>query len=267
MLYNESENIDLHILIFFLYITWEVLFVQIALLSDIHGNARALKAVLNHLKDKKIDQMYILGDICYRGPEPKNALETVRSSPAKVLKGNADEWVVRGVLKNEVPDNALALMNQEREWTVERLSSDDINYLSRLPESFVETFSDAVTMHAFHATPTSLFDVVTADASNEEMEEKLADHTDANLIVYGHIHTPYIKTIGNKTIINTGSVGLPFDGDPRPSYVLLDVKDNTFSASIHRVSYDLERVLNQYEANDYPNSEQMKMVIKNAKKP
>ncbi|MFB4163362.1 metallophosphoesterase [Alteribacillus sp. JSM 102045] len=240
---------------------------QIALLSDIHGNARALKAVLNDLKDKKIDQLYILGDLCYRGPEPKNALETVRSSPAKVLKGNADEWVVRGVLKNEVPDTALALMNQERDWTVERLSSEDINYLNRLPESFIEKFSDSVTMHAFHAAPDSLFDVVAADAPDEEIEEKLTAQKETNVIVYGHIHTPYIKKIGDKTYINTGSVGLPFDGDPRPSYVLLQVEDDTFSASIHRVSYDLQRVLKQYDANDYPNSEQMKTVIKKAKKP
>ncbi|SDH42798.1 metallophosphoesterase family protein [Alteribacillus bidgolensis] len=240
---------------------------KVALLSDIHGNARALKAVLNDLKDKKVDKMYILGDLCYRGPEPKNALETVRSSPAKVLKGNADEWVVRGVLKNEVPDNALALMNQERDWTLERLSQEDVNYLSRLPESFLESFSDSVIMHAFHATPTSLFDVVTADHSDKKLEEKLSFHTKANIIVYGHIHTPFIKTIGDKTFINTGSVGLPFDGDPRPSYVLLHIEDDAFSASIHRVSYDLQRVLNQYDANDYPNSEQMKAVVKQGKKP
>ncbi|RSL33411.1 metallophosphoesterase [Salibacterium salarium] len=240
---------------------------QIALLSDIHGNARALKAVLNDLKDKNIDQIYILGDLCYRGPEPKNALETVRSTPGKVLKGNADEWIIRGVKKGEVPDSALALMNQEQEWSVERLSSEDINYLNNLPESFLETLSDHVTMHAFHATPDSLFDVVTADTPDEELVEKLTVNNDANVIVYGHIHTPYIKTIGNKTFINTGSIGLPFDGDSRPSYVLLQVEDDSFSADIHRVTYDTSRVVDQYDANNYPNSQQMKQVVKNGQKP
>ncbi|SDH05879.1 phosphoesterase, MJ0936 family [Alteribacillus persepolensis] len=241
---------------------------RIALLSDIHGNARALKAVLHDLQKQKIDRMYILGDICYRGPEPKNALETVRSSPAKVLKGNADEWVVRGVLRNEVPDQALAIMNQERDWTLERLTADDLNYLENLPESFVEQFSDAATMHAFHATPSSLFDVVAKDQPDEQIADAfISADTNANIIVYGHIHTPFIKTIGNKTFINTGSVGLPFDGDPRPSYVLLHVTDDTFSASIERVSYDIDRVVKQYDANDYPNSEQMKATIKHAKKP
>ncbi|MDQ0299384.1 putative phosphoesterase [Salibacterium salarium] len=240
---------------------------QIALLSDIHGNARALKAVLNDLKDKNIDQIYILGDLCYRGPEPKNALETVRSTPAKVLKGNADEWVTRGVQKGEVPESALALMNQEKEWTVERLSSDDINYLKQLPESFLETLNENVTMHAFHATPNSFFDIVTVDATDEELFEKLTINNGANVIVYGHIHTPYIRTVGDTTFINTGSVGLPFDGDPRPSYVLLQVDNSSFHADIQRVSYDTARVMDQYDANNYPNSQQMKQVVKTAKKP
>ncbi|SFL71984.1 metallophosphoesterase family protein [Salibacterium qingdaonense] len=240
---------------------------NIALLSDIHGNARALKAVLNDLKEKNIDQMYILGDLCYRGPEPKNALETVRSTPAKVLKGNADQWVVRGVREGEVPDSALALMNQEQDWTVERLSSDDIHYLDQLPEHFLDTYDESVTLHAFHAVPDNLFDAVSADASDEALLHTLGTEPDADIVVYGHIHTPYIRKAGGKTFINTGSVGLPFDGDPRPSYVLLHIENGEFEASIHRVDYDNERVTAQYDANDYPNSSQMKQVIKNGTKP
>ncbi|MGY4690054.1 metallophosphoesterase family protein [Salibacterium sp. K-3] len=240
---------------------------KIALLSDIHGNARALKAVLNDLKEKHIDQMYILGDLCYRGPEPKNALETVRSTPAKVLKGNADEWVIRGVKKGEVPDSALAIMNQEQDWTVERLSSDDIHYLEQLPSSFLETFDQSVTMHAFHAAPDSLFDVIPADATDDTLLEKLGTEPDADIVVYGHIHTPYIRRAGGTTFINTGSIGLPFDGDPRPSYVLLEVENGTFEASIERVDYEKERVMDQYDANDYPNSRQMKQIVDTGKKP
>ncbi|SFE35058.1 metallophosphoesterase family protein [Alteribacillus iranensis] len=240
---------------------------QIALLSDIHGNARALKAVLKELKMQKIDQLYVLGDLCYRGPEPKNSLETVRSYPAKVLKGNADEWIVRGVKKGEVPDKALALMNQEREWALERLTSDDLHYLEQLPEFFVDELSDEVTMHAFHATPDSLFDVVPADASDDTLENQLNTREEANLIVYSHVHTPFIRKIGDKTYINTGSVGLPFDGDPRPSYVLVNIHEGDISASIERVEYDNEKVMRQYDANDYPNSEQMKHVIQTGQKP
>lgn len=239
---------------------------QVALLSDIHGNARALKAVLNELRDRNIRRIYILGDLCFRGPEPKNTLETIRSIPAKVLKGNADEWLVRGIQKGEAPEHLLPLMKQEREWTLERLTSDDIRYLNNLPESFYEKLNDHVTMHAFHATPHSLFDIVPSSATDAQLEQ-LAENSDANIIVYGHIHTPFIRTINNRTFINTGSVGLPFDGDPRPSYVLLTIEKDSFTATIERVSYDIDKVVRQYEANDYPNSEQMKSILQNGKQP
>ncbi|MFB5661730.1 metallophosphoesterase family protein [Alteribacillus sp. HJP-4] len=240
---------------------------KIALLSDIHGNARALKAVLNDLKAKQIHTMYILGDICYRGPDPKNSLETVRSLPAKVLKGNADEWIVRGVRKDEVPDPALAIMNQERDWALERLTEDDLIYLDQLPVFFHDKLNDYLSMHAFHAVPDNLFEVVAANTLEQEMEMKLTTAADANIYVYAHIHTPFIKKIGSKTIINTGSVGLPFDGNPRPSYVLLDIDGPKFEASIERVDYDKDRVIKQYEANDYPNRELMKHIIQNGKRP
>ena len=75
---------------------------KIAFISDIHGNAVALDAVLNDIEKKKVDKIYVLGDISYRGPEPKRALELVRSLNTDVIKGNADEWVVRGVREGEV---------------------------------------------------------------------------------------------------------------------------------------------------------------------
>src|SRR5690625_314515 len=90
----------------------EVISMRFAFLSDIHGNATALEAVLHDAANQKVDKIYILGDLCFRGPEPKRVLDLVRSVDATVIKGNADEWMVRGVKKGEVPDAALDIMNQ-----------------------------------------------------------------------------------------------------------------------------------------------------------
>ncbi|WP_252313393.1 metallophosphoesterase [Sinobaca sp. H24] len=240
---------------------------KVAVLSDIHGNARALKAVLRELTDQKIDKMYIIGDLSFRGPEPKNVLETVRSTPAKVLKGNADEWITRGIKKGEVPDQALGLMNQERDWALERLTEDDLSYLEKLPASFLDELEDGITMHAFHAVPSNPFDVVPADADDDEMLDKLASAEEADIYIYGHIHTPFVRKIGNKTIVNTGSIGLPFDGDPRPSFALLTIENGRVEAEIKRVDYDHTRVIEQYDAGDYPNKDQMKNIVKTGKKP
>ena len=106
---------------------------KLAFISDIHGNATALDAVLQDIKNKNVDKVYVLGDICYRGPEPQRSLDLVQSLHTDVIKGNADEWVVRGVQQGEVPDPALEMMNKERDWIVSHLESDSIEYLKNLP--------------------------------------------------------------------------------------------------------------------------------------
>src|SRR5690606_39926340 len=67
----------------------------ISFIADIHGNGVALDAVLEDIERQKVDRIAVLGDIAFRGPEPKRVLERVRSLSADVIKGNADEWTVR----------------------------------------------------------------------------------------------------------------------------------------------------------------------------
>ena len=68
-----------------------------AFISDIHGNAVALEAVLKDIEVKQADKIIVLGDVAYRGPEPKKSVELIQSLETDVIKGNADEWIVRGV--------------------------------------------------------------------------------------------------------------------------------------------------------------------------
>ena len=237
---------------------------KIAFISDIHGNAVALDAVLTDIRKKSIDKICVLGDICYRGPEPKRSLELVRSLNADVIKGNADEWVVRGVREGEVPDKALELMNKERQWTVENLTQSDIDYLQQLPEQLNFRYDD-VNITAFHATPSSLFEVVPPHASDEELEQQFFAAADAQVYIYAHIHTPYIRYLSGKMIMNIGSVGLPFDGLAKASYGLVEITNGNLRTSIERVSYDTEKVSKLYRQVDYPNADMMINVIRNGR--
>ncbi|HZG73630.1 MAG TPA: YfcE family phosphodiesterase [Chondromyces sp.] len=237
---------------------------KIAFISDIHGNAVALEAVLEDIKKKKVDKVCVLGDICYRGPQPKQSLELVQSLNARVIKGNADEWVVRGVQKGEVPDKALELMNIEREWTVSQLQSSDIDYLSELPTN-LHFEEEGISIHAFHATPNDLFEVILPGTDDETIEEKLMSSTNSQLYIYAHIHKPYIRYIEGKVIMNIGSVGLPFDGLKKASYGMVEVSEGGFHTSIHRVDFDVEKVIDQYQKADYPNAEMMSGVLRNAR--
>lgn len=236
---------------------------KLAFISDIHGNAVALEAVLADIKQQQVDRILVLGDLCYRGPEPKRALELVRALRTNVIKGNADEWVIRGVEKGEVPDQALEMMNMEKEWIAANLDGESIDYLRNLPEELELEF-EGVKIHAFHATPASLFEVVLPDEKDETIISKMMVK-EADVYVYAHIHKPYVRYLNGKCLVNIGSVGLPFDGLRKAAYMILDVKEDNFSASIRRVDYDVARVINQFNESDYPNAELLTNILKNAR--
>ncbi|KIL49371.1 metallophosphoesterase family protein [Jeotgalibacillus soli] len=237
---------------------------KLAFISDIHGNAIALESVLKDLKKRNVDQIFVLGDICYRGPEPKRALELVQSLNTEVIKGNADEWVVRGVEEGEVPNQALEMMNKERDWTLSQLNEENINYLQNLPQELNLEYG-RIKIHAFHATPASLFDVVLPFEEDTVIEDKLMVNSDADIYVYGHIHKPYIRYINGKCVINTGSIGLPFDGLTQSSYLLLNIDEETVQSSIIRVFYDVGSAIAKFNQLDYPNKETMVSILENAK--
>ncbi|MBM4764496.1 metallophosphoesterase family protein [Bacillus sp. B15-48] len=236
---------------------------KIAFISDIHGNANALDAVLADIETRKVDKIAVLGDICYRGPEPQRSLELVRSLNTDVIKGNADEWVVRGVNSGEVPDHALEMMNKEREWICSQLNDEAIDYLRHLPTE-LKLEVDGVNIHAFHATPSSLFDIVLPDENEDTLTAKMMREK-AELFVYAHIHRPYIRYINGKCIINIGSVGLPFDGLAKSAYALVEVDGTSVQSSIIRVGYDVEKTIHQFNQSNYPNKEMMINVLRNAR--
>lgn len=236
---------------------------KIVFLADIHGNANALEAVLKDIEERNVDKVYVLGDICYRGPEPQRSLDLVRELNTEVIKGNADEWVVRGVQQGEVPAQVLQLMNKERDWTLSQLDTESIDYLKCMP-SELKIELEGVRIHAYHATPQSLFDIVLPDESEETLKE-FQMVQEADIYVYAHIHKPYIRYTNGKCIINTGSVGLPFDGLNKASYAMVEINNNNYQTAIIRVEYDVEKVIDQFSVTDYPNKESMIKILKNAR--
>ncbi|RKQ29267.1 metallophosphoesterase family protein [Oceanobacillus halophilus] len=235
---------------------------KIAFISDVHGNAVALESVLEDVERKNVDKVVVLGDLCFRGPEPKRSLNLVQSLHTDVVKGNADEWVVRGIQEGEVPDPALKTMREEREWTYEKLTETDIDYLRNLPSSITTNLTNDINIQAFHATPNSLFDVVQPSVSDEELATKLMTDETADIFLYGHIHLPYVRYIKGKCVANLGSVGLPFDGLNYASYLIAEGDKQQFNVGIQRVPYDVDRVVKQLKDVGYPNLEFLTGVIK-----
>ncbi|MGQ7886772.1 metallophosphoesterase family protein [Paenibacillus sp. WC2504] len=237
---------------------------KIAFISDIHGNAIALEAVLNDIKQNKVDKIYVLGDLCYRGPEPRRSLDLIRSLNTEVIKGNADEWVVRGVREGEVPQKVIDLMNIERDWTYSKLEPSDLAYLETLPTE-INCEVSGTRINAFHATPGSLFEIVLPNEDDAGLQNRLMSSQDAQIYVYAHIHKAYIRHLNGKILMNVGSVGLPFDGITKASYGLIEIEEGKIKTSIQRVDFDAERVIQLYRDVDYPNAEMMSGIVRNAR--
>ncbi len=240
-----------------------------AILSDIHGHAVALETVLRELDRQDIDQLIVLGDLAYRGPEPKRCIELIRLSARAVIGGNADEWAVRGVRAGEVPDHVLLRMNEERSFTVDHIADEDIAYLSSLPMSATFDLGHGQTLYACHAAPSDRFQVVLPNTSDEDLAALYLteDQKEPSIAAYGHIHIPYIRSLKGATILNPGSVGLPFDGNPKASYAVIETSANTMNASIHRVTYDLRLALEALERLDYPHRERLAQSMERAAMP
>jgi diadenosine tetraphosphatase ApaH/serine/threonine PP2A family protein phosphatase len=199
-----------------------------ALLYDIHGNLPALEAVLADARtdpDGAPSRFLLGGDYALFGPWPVETVAALRALPdATWIRGNGERWTAS---PSEAPDNevvqgAIAACR-------EALGADVVAELSGLQEQVV---LDATRF--CHASPIS--DVRSFMPEPADDEDELLDAITEGRLVFGHTHLPFRRaSAGGVELINPGSVGMPFDGDPRAAYALLH-EDGSITHK--RVGYD-----------------------------
>ena len=101
-----------------------------------------------------------------------------------------------------------------------------------------------------HASPGNLWRAPMDTADDAELENTYTQ-LNARTVVYCHIHRPFMRKVGSMTVCNTGSVGSPYDGDTRSSYLMID----DGKLAIRRVAYDVEKEVGRLLASDYPHKE------------
>lgn len=178
---------------------------QYAIISDVHGNALALTAVLNDIKARKIDTIINLGDYFFGALQPEAVAALLRANPMTCISGNTDREILESFTKKS--DKA------DMERVVNDLSEESITWLKSLPG----TASVDNLIFACHGTPESdneyLLEKVTQHGvfvyNDEELIEKTR-HINERIILCGHSHVNRVIYLSNnKIILNPGSVGLP----------------------------------------------------------
>jgi predicted phosphodiesterase len=245
---------------------------KLALIADIHGNYHALEAVLEDIRRQQADRIYVLGDLVFKGPLPERCVQTVRKLDTVVLQGNIDELIGRDMIQPgfaKSPEHEAAL-RKEMAWTRSRLSREELDYLAQLPFSHEEQLAPGLPARFVHANPQNLLDIILPTASEEELG-RLFEGTDAKLLAYAHIHQPYVRFTDGRAIVNTGSVGLPFDGNPAASYAWIETDETIgrqgFNISIRRVPYDLEAAAQAFEGSGHPFAESVIKALRAGRRP
>ncbi len=224
---------------------------ELAIISDIHGNLEALLAVVEHIRKEKIppENTYCLGDVVGYGPFPKECIEIVkRECMGGIILGNHDEAAIAPSIS---PFNFNDVAKTSIEWTGTQFGSEEREELARYRKSIRK--GDIL---FFHAMPDGGYDYIGMEGGVLERASDLLADQRIRLGFFGHSHIPFVATRQNQcngnylkkhpivevrcdepVLINVGSAGQPRDGNPQACYVIYNPQYST--VTFMRVEYDV----------------------------
>jgi diadenosine tetraphosphatase ApaH/serine/threonine PP2A family protein phosphatase len=233
---------------------------QVAIISDIHGNRHAFEAVLADVQRSNATEIWCLGDVVGYGADPNDCCRLARANAAVCLAGNHDLAVTGDLNLGEFSTGAALAAR----WTQEVIDDDHREWLQSLEPS-----GAAQGVGLYHASPR---DPVWEYVLSALLAELCLDAQEERVSLVGHSHVALAferpegqpatgaarrdgdtaDISGGEWIVNPGSVGQPRDGDPRAAWLLLDT--GGWSAEWRRTEYDIARAAASIRAARLPDS-------------
>jgi putative phosphoesterase len=219
--------------------------VRVAALYDIHGNLPALDAVLAEVEASSADLVLVGGDVAL-GPMPRETVKRLLSlgAGARFVRGNCDRELAGSKVEPE------GLWAERLRWTAAQLTEQDRTLLAGLPETAVVEIDGLGSTLFCHATPRSDEEIVTRITPEERLREVLAGVEQA-VVVCGHTHMQFDRSVGSVRLVNAGSVGMPYEGEPGAYWALLGP-----DVEFRRTPYDLEAAAAAVRASGFPGAEE-----------
>lgn len=233
-----------------------------ALISDIHANEPALRAVLKDIGGRSgIEDTYHLGDLVGYGASPDGVIGMLRRLAIPGVAGNYDSTVATDYkhcgCRYEDPHQE-ELSHLSYAWTRQHISAESKRYLGGLPFRIdlrpLGGHAAGPTVVLLHGNQVLNTVYVTEDRSDEFLG-KMAQGAGAkagDVVCFGHTHKPWHRVVQGIRFVNTGSVGRPKDGDWRAGYVVLTVDDAGIEVEFVRVEYDVEAAARSVLASELP---------------
>jgi len=221
---------------------------RVAAIYDIHGNLPALEAVLQEIRRAEVDQIVVGGDVV-PGPMPRETLACLLDLdiPVRFIQGNGDRVVaaqITGTESSEVPEQFRDIIR----WTARQLHPDHERPLAGWPKTLRVELDGLGEVLFCHATPQNDTDVFTRLTPDDKLLP-VFEGVGVSLVVCGHTHMQFDRTIGSVRVVNAGSVGMPY-GEPGAYWLLLGP-----DVQFRHAPYDLAKAAERIRLTDYPQRE------------
>ena len=213
----------------------------LAVLSDMHGNSAATRAVLDDIDAHGPDEVLCLGDLVGYGARPNETIDLIRSRRIPTIMGNYDDGV--GFDRDDCGCAYKDTAERERGqqslmWTRSVVTNECKAWLRTLVPELWREFG-GVRIRLVHGSPRRMNEYLFADRDPASLA-RIARGAECDVLVFGHTHIPWTRVIEGVRFINTGSVGKPKDGDSRAGWVSLTIDESgAVTSEVHRVEYNI----------------------------
>lgn len=222
---------------------------SIAVIADIHSNLYALNAVIADIEKNNLDQTLVAGDLIGRGPMGSAVVSRIRDLGWPCIRGNHEDYILNFV-HQRVPPSWL----RNREWSASiwmaaELDRKHVPFLEGLDMTMTSSGNPPLRLH--HGSPNGYQDGIGPWTSDEKLQGFL-DDMDEDVLVCAHTHRAMHKVLGQKQIVNVGSVGIPFNGDWRAQYAIFHQdQSGRWDVEFRQVEYDREAFEKYYETSGF----------------
>ena len=220
---------------------------RVAFISDIHGNLQSLELVLADIQKETADRIICLGDVASLGPQPIEVIARLKELQIPVIMGNHDNYL----LDLQLTENQHPWMRSAEAWCRSKMSEDDLNFMKSFQPQIRLSLDENTSLLCYHGSLRSNEEFLYPDASSETLEDIFGGQ-DAKLLIGGHTHVQMVRQHKQMTILNPGSVGMPFEFPMRgqdqhalrrTEYAIVDMTDCKLTIDLRQLSIDYDKMI------------------------
>jgi putative phosphoesterase len=225
---------------------------RVAALYDIHGNLPALEAVLDEVSREGVDRVVVGGDVL--GPMQDETLRRLSALdvPVDCIHGNGERVVLADIAGgdiSEVPERYRAVIH----WSAARLDSTHRTWIAGWRSQLCMDIRGFGSVLFCHATPRNDSECFTRLTAEDRLVPIFSGHG-AAVVVCGHTHMPFDRTVGGVRVVNAGSVGAPFSPPAGAYWLLLGGEEGL---TLRRTDYDFTKAAEAVRQTGYPLAEEL----------